>query len=198
MALNKKDRNWEPQNARNMRNYLKNPNAVTGALFRQSEGKGLTDAQRNSLRKLAGGDQMVTNEYVKGDPNVMSGEDEALLRQATAKYHEKQKAKANSPMAKMKGAMRGVGSIEGRPPQQGNPRRPNQPGLHRPGDDRFSQNPGRPTWGAGSGVQPGSVPKGPPMPGGGRGYGRPGWGKKNKGREGGHFNPSWPGKNQGR
>ena len=110
MSMKDKNRNWEPANARNFRNYQKDPNAVTGALFRQSEGKGLTDTQRQALRQQVGGSsgKMVTGDHITGDPNVMSDSDTQLLKQATDAYHQKQQAKKNSPVNQMKGAMGGI------------------------------------------------------------------------------------------
>lgn len=181
MALKDKNRNWEPQNARNFRNYQKNPNAVTGALFRQSEGKGLTDAQRNKLRKMVGGNRMTTAEYKKGDPNVMSSEDEALLRQATAKYHQKMKAKKNGPIGKMKAAMRGVGdgTPETRRPTGPRNERPNRPQSYRPRPARDTKD------------------YRPEEHGPKRGYGRPGWEGKASKRDKRGFKATWPGKNRG-
>lgn len=160
MALKNKNRNWEPQNARNYRNYMKDPNAVTGALFRQSEGKGLTDAQRQELRQMVAGEKYMPPDGHQGDPNVMAPNDESILRQAVKVYHNQQQLAKQKPMNKFKDAMRG--SIEGMPPHP----QPKPNARPMPGGGRGYGRPGwgqarppRPTWGAGSGVQPGSQPK---------------------------------------
>lgn len=166
MAIKDKNRNWEPKNARNMRNYLKNPNAVTGALYRQSEGKGLTDAQRQELRQMVAGEKYLPPDQHKGDPNVMTADDESILRQATKAYHLKQqmqRAAKERGTGKFKDALWGdippksKREIEAMPPKPGNRPMPGGGrGFGRPG---WGGRPPRPTWGAGSGVQPGSQPK---------------------------------------